>query len=72
MSATGSQEIVPCPLNDEHLQLLNQVLEMESAQQRYLSSCTDCGLNVEKLKADSDRRLSLATALKRQFFPNCS
>ena len=64
--------IIPCPLNDDHLQLLNQVLEMEAAQQRYLSSCIDCGLSVDRLKADSDRRLQLATAIKRQFFPNCS
>lgn len=71
MSDPSDQSTMPCPLSDEHLQLLNQILEQEAIQQRYLYACTNCGLGVEKLKADSDRRLQLATALKKQFFPNC-
>lgn len=72
MSDDYNPASIPCPLGDDHLQLLNQILEMEAAQQRYLSSCINCGLGVDKLKADSDRRLALANALKKQFFPNCS
>lgn len=72
MSNDQESSVIPCPLGDSDLELLNQILEMEAAQQRYLHSCINCGLTVDKLKADSDRRLALATALKKQFFPNCS
>lgn len=66
------QTVTPCPLADGDLEILNHVLENEAIQQRYLADCQQCGLEVSKLKADSDRRLALATALKKQFFPNCS
>lgn len=72
MSDPYNPASVPCPLSDEHLQLLNQIIQMETDQQRNLYNCDQCGLEVGKLKADSDRRLALATALKRQFFPTCS
>jgi hypothetical protein len=57
------------PLDESHLQALNSVLEMESIQQEHLAACATCGLGVDRLKADSDRRLALAMALKKQFFP---
>lgn len=60
----------PPVLTHEHLQALNEVLQMEAIQQDHLNKCVNCGLGVDKLKADSDRRIQLANLLKQQFFPN--
>lgn len=60
------------PLDQSHLDALNSVQEMEAIQQQHLALCASCGLGVDKLKADSDRRQALAAALKTAFFPHAS
>lgn len=70
MSASQLTDTPPLPLTQDHLDALNQVLQMEAIQQDHLHKCVQCGLGVDKLKADSDRRIQLANLLKQQFFPH--
>jgi hypothetical protein len=68
--ADSLQEPVPCPLGDEHCAMLDQSAQIGAVLADWLHKCDQAGLNVEKLKAECNRRNLLTQGLKQQFFPH--
>lgn len=57
------------PLNDKHLKILNDVLQMCKETAEYCDKCAACGLNVDPEKRKNDEQMRLAERLKATFFP---
>lgn len=58
------------PLNAEHLERLNKVLESCAETKEYLEKCVDCGLDVDQEQVANAQQEAIAQAIKRNFFPN--
>jgi hypothetical protein len=60
------------PLNSDHLAILNNVLQSIPTTQDLIGKCKQCGLDVEQAEQMTNAAHTLATNLKRVFFPTAS
>lgn len=58
------------PLNQEHYDLLNNVLQGCAVIDQLISQCQQASLNVDTHVRKNYERRKLATGIKQQFFPN--
>lgn len=58
------------PLNADHLKALNQVLAMIPETDRNIAKIAASGIDIEQARIENAQQRELASALKRNFFPN--
>jgi hypothetical protein len=56
-------------LEDKHCDACNEVLQAIPKIQELLDRCKSCGLDVTEFQAQLDNQNAMATAIKREFFP---
>ena len=57
------------PLTNDHLAILNGVLESLPRTEDLIRKCKNCGLDVAQAEQEVAAQRDLATRLKQQFFP---
>lgn len=58
------------PLNQEHCDCLNLVLQHAQQTADLITKCKACGFDMDKAEEENAAQIQLASALKQQFFPN--
>ena len=58
------------PLTDEHLKLLNRILESCSQTEQLCEQCASCHLDVDRERDKNREQREIATRIKAVFFPN--
>lgn len=58
------------PLGDEHLKLLNKVLESCRDTEQLCDQCASCHLDVDRERDKNREQREIATRIKAVFFPN--
>lgn len=69
MAIEGYENAPNHPLKDEHLALLNSVLENVPQAIQLAKSCQDCGLDTTDYIQQLEAQREMATRLKAKFFP---
>ncbi len=57
------------PLTEQHLRVLNKVIETCSATLDYCKVCDDCNVDVSPERAKTEEQLEMAKRIKARFFP---
>jgi hypothetical protein len=58
------------PLNPEHCDCLDKVLQSIARTRELIHQCKDCGLDMSRAEEENIAQEALATRLKAKFFPN--
>ena len=60
------------PFTEDHLRLMNRILQACAETKEYIQGCKNCGIDVTGPEMATNEHEKIVSGLKRMFFPHAS